>query len=321
MSISRRLFMEGLPISAAAWQQALAAQKDPRSGMPMRQLGATGEKVTQLAFGCGSRFLLYKDEDEADRVVNKAIDLGIRYLDTAYGYGAGASETRIGRIMKTRRKEVFLATKVDSRDPDQAQRIIEGSLQRLQTSQFDLLHIHSLQGPDDLAKIEQKGGLIDILYRMREQKITRFIGVTCHTDPAVLRTALERHDFNCTQMALNAARIGMAAASSNPAKGSFETLALPVAVKKKMGVIAMKIFAQDKLKDKAAADKLMSYGLSLPVSAIVVGMPTLEYLEQNVATARNFKPLAPAEMQQLGEELSSQYKAAIDQYFADHADA
>ncbi len=88
-------------------------------------------------------------------------------------------------------------------------KILEGSLKRLQTDQIDLIHIHDLKGDDDLAAIEAKDGVLAVLRKLRDQKVTRFIGVTSHTDPTVLKTALERHDFDCTQMALNAALVGM----------------------------------------------------------------------------------------------------------------
>src|SRR5574341_2600261 len=123
MSISRREFLE----SAALGGLAAAAAAADGNALPRRALGKTGEQVTILAMGCGSRFLMYKQEDKALEALNKAIDLGIRYLDTAYSYGNGQSEERVGKVMKSRRKEVFLATKVNKRNGDEAMRIIEGS--------------------------------------------------------------------------------------------------------------------------------------------------------------------------------------------------
>lgn len=102
---------------------------------------------------------------------------------------------------------------------------------------------------------------------------------------------------------------------------SFEALALPVAVKKKMGVVAMKIFAQDRLKGKGvSSDQLIRYSLSLPVGAVVIGMPELNMLDQNVASVKGFKPLTRDEMQGLNQQLSG-HKASIDRFFFDHVDA
>jgi predicted aldo/keto reductase-like oxidoreductase len=249
-------------------------------------------------------------------------------VDTAFGYGNGVSEERVGKALKGRRQGLWLATKVNRRNGDEAMRIIEGSLKRLQVDQVDLLHIHSLTDDADLKAIEAKDGVLSTLYKARDQKLARFIGVTSHTDPVVLKTALERHDFDCTQMALNAALVGMRNGqggmvpnSQQESKMSFESLALPVANRKKMGVIAMKVFAQEGLNGKAPVDKLIAYSLSLPVTAAVVGMPKPEYIDENIRIAKAFKPLSKSEMRDLSGRLSFAHKAELDRLFARHVDA
>lgn len=323
MSISRRGFLGTAALSGAA--AANGATDTAKGGpLPKRTLGRTGAKVTILAFGTGSRFLTY-DEDKAIEALNHALDLGIGYVDTAYAYGKGVSETRVGKVMATRRKQVFLATKVPERNGDKAMTIIEGSLKRLQTDQLDLIHIHQLMGEDDLANIEAKDGVLNTLLKLRDQKVTKAIGITCHHDPNVLKTALERHDFDCTQMSLNAALVGMKPGGStmviNPdMKPSFQTVALPVALKKKMGVIAMKVFAADGLQGQAQPEKLLYYSLSLPVAAAVVGMPTLHHIEENTRMARAFQALPSDEMRSMEDSLSSRNKLALDLYFQHHSD-
>jgi len=187
MGFTRRDFLATASALSAA---GVLEAKDERTGMPMRVLGKTGQKVSVLAFGSGSRFLAYKEEDKALEAMSKALDLGITYIDTAYGYGNGQSESWVGKLMPARRKDVFLATKINARKGDEAQRIIEGSMRRLNTDHVDLLHIHSLLGPEDLADAEAKGNVLDVVHKMRDQKVARFIGITSHTDPAVLKTAL-----------------------------------------------------------------------------------------------------------------------------------
>jgi len=126
-------------------------------------------------------------------------------------------------------------------------------------------------------------------------------------------------------MALNAALVGMKSGHGmeiNAAmKTSFETVALPVANRKKMGVIAMKIYAQEGLLGQAPPEKLLYYSLTLPVSLAVVGMPSLDFIEQNVALARGFKPLPKPEMEELSGRLSAKNKMALDRRFANHVDA
>jgi aryl-alcohol dehydrogenase-like predicted oxidoreductase len=328
MRISRRSFLGTTALAPLAANLAAGAEVGKAGPLPKRALGRTGVHVSILAMGGGSRFLMYKDEDKALEALNRAFDLGITYMDTAFGYGNGLSETRVGKVMAARRKKdgIFLATKIEARNGDEAARTVEGSLKRLQTDQIDLVHIHSLEDEADLAQIEAKDGILNRLLKFRDEKAIRFVGITCHNDPTVLATALERHDFDCTQMALNAALAGMKGGKhgmeiNEAMKTSFETVALPVAVRKKMGVIAMKIYAQEGLTGEAPAEKLLYYSLSLPVSLAVVGMPSLDFIEQNVQLARSFKPLPKSEMQQLSGTLAPKHKLALDRRFANHIDA
>src|SRR5262249_53446542 len=159
-----------------------------------------------------------------------------------------------GKLMPARRKEVTLATKIQARKGDDAMRQLELSLKRLQTDRLDVLHIHALRDHKDLEAIEAPDGVLKAFYKVRDQKVARAIGITSHTAPAGLKTALERHDFDATQMALNAALARMANAPGGMKAppmphGSFEELALPVAVRKTMGIIAMKVFGQEQLVD------------------------------------------------------------------------
>jgi predicted aldo/keto reductase-like oxidoreductase len=196
-------------------------------------------------------------------------------------------------------------------------------MKRLNTNQVDLLHIHSVGSMDDVAKIEAPDGVLKVVQQMKEQKVCRFIGATSHTDPVALKTLLERNEFDVTQLALNAARAGNAKGYGFYGEAyphSFEKDALPVANAKKMGVIAMKVFAQEKLNGKAPVEKLISYSLSLPITAAVVGMPQLEHIEENIKVAKAFKPLPPAEMRRLAGELTANHKAEIDRFFSDHVD-
>jgi predicted aldo/keto reductase-like oxidoreductase len=300
--LSRRKFLEriGLGTAAGAGLTLLkeAAAELPTAGvLPSRILGRTGAKVSILAFGGGSRFLMYEDEDKALAALNRAIDLGITYVDTAYAYGDGKSESRVGQVMATRRKEVWLATKIPDRSRDEFMRRLEGSLKRLRVDRVDLVHIHSLGQADDLAKIEAPDGAMKGALEAREQKMTRFIGMTSHTNGEVMAQAIRRNDLDCVQMALNAAR-----------NGRFEELALPAAKEKNLGIIAMKVTGQEFLlgsgSGKADMRSLLRYSMSLPVTTAVVGMPRLDMLEHNIEVARSFSPLATQEMEQLRRELT-----------------
>jgi uncharacterized protein len=300
--LSRRKFLEQVGVGTAAgmgysilgeWAEARPANPN---ALPTRPLGKTGANVSILAFGCGSRFLMYEDEAEAEAVLNHAIDQGITYVDTAYGYGDGKSETRVGKVMATRRNEVWLATKILDRTRDDFMRRFEGSLKRLQTDHVDLLHIHSLGREEDLGKIEAPDGALKGLMEAKEQKMCRAVGMTSHTSGEVMAKAIQRHDLDCVQMALNASQ-----------NGKFEELALPAAHAKNLGVIAMKVTGQEFLlkndAGKTDIDSLLHYSMSLPVTTAVVGMPQKAMLDHNIQIARTFKPLPDRDMERLRNTL------------------
>jgi aryl-alcohol dehydrogenase-like predicted oxidoreductase len=300
--LSRRRFLEQLGVGTAAGvgysllAEFAQARPTNANALPARTLGRTGATVSILAFGCGSRFLMYQDEAEALEILSHAIDQGITYLDTAYAYGDGKSETRVGKVMATRRKDVWLATKIPDRSRDDFMRRLDASLKRLQTDHVDLLHIHSLGRAEDLAKIEAPGGALKGLLEAREQKMARAIGMTSHTSGEIMAQAIQRHDLDCVQMALNASQ-----------NGRFEELALPAARAKNLGVIAMKVTGQEFLlgdtDGKGDINSLLRYSLSLPVTTAVVGMPRKEMLDHNIQQARAFTAFPEGDMDRLRKSL------------------
>ncbi len=338
-NLTRRDFIGSAVATASV---ASAADIGTPKTLPTRPFGRTGLQSSLLALGCGNRLhMAYANEERGLEALNLALEMGITYFDTAQGYGNGKSESWVGKATKHRRKGLILATKTQARTADEVLRRCEQSLKRLQTDQLDVLHIHSLQSEDDLERIEAKGGALEALYKLREQKAVRFIGITSHADPIALAKALERHDFDCTQMALNAGQQGRSPDGSGfwkkdprdafseaiphkPDEQSFEKVALPVAVRKNLGIVAMKVTGQESLigsgPGKAGAARLLRYALSLPVSLATVGMPKLHYIRQNTETVRSFQPMPSPEMKDFTQRISDANKLALDRRFRDHED-
>jgi predicted aldo/keto reductase-like oxidoreductase len=323
MDTSRREFLQ----RTAAVAGLSGALSGAETRLPMRPLGKTGERVSILACGGGQRFYQTRNDEEAVRFIAQAVEAGVTYFDTADSYARGRSEQLYGKAFEARggKKGLFVATKISTRDGAKVQGIIEQSLKNLKMDQVDLIHIHSLENEDDLARIEAAGGVLENLLKAREQKLTRFIGITSHDSPSAMKLALERHDFDCCQMALNAAMADMIGTTKPVTAGdrSFESLALPVARSKNMGVIAMKVFARDALagQAEATARNLIYYALSLPITTAVIGHPTLDHLEQNVRLAKAFQPLPKTEMEQLARALSTRNRAGLIEFFRHHVDA
>jgi aryl-alcohol dehydrogenase-like predicted oxidoreductase len=200
--------------------------------MIYRRLGKTGVSVS--AFGLGGESALYKLSDKAVRLVRRAYSLGVNYFDTAPLYQD--SELVYGEALQGIRDKVFLATKTDQRDYDGAWRQFEASLRRLRVPWVDLLQIHHLDFMDEVdAILDPRYGALRMAEEARAQGLTRFVGVTGHSDPQVLLAAIERHPFDTILMALNPAEVHIE---------SFQKDLLPRAVELDLGILAMKVFAR-----------------------------------------------------------------------------
>ena len=285
------------------------AQRDI-SPMPVRPLGKTGRQVCLLSLGGQATLEDPARRDDAVKIIHRAIDLGVNYIDTASLYGRGASEQCIGEVMKTRRKEVFLASKTHDRTYDGSMRLLETSLQRLQTDHLDLWQLHNLQTDIDLDFIFSREGAVKALERAREEHIVTFAGVTGHRDPFVLRKAVERYPFDTILMAVNAA---------DRHDASFIEHLLPIVVEKNMGIMAMKVPSRGTIfRDNGirTMEQAMRYVLSHPVSTVVIGISEIHELEENIRIAKEFKPMATDEMLRL-ENLTRPYFSDV-LWYRDH---
>jgi aryl-alcohol dehydrogenase-like predicted oxidoreductase len=269
-------------------------------GLPTTTLGKTGAKVPRVALGLGSRFCEINDPETSDQLLNYALDHGLYYWDTAHIYentkNGVISEERIGRVLKSRRKEVFISTKVTSRDPDEAMRQIELSLKRLQTNRLDILKIHNIFDMDDVEKVSKKGNLVDILHRMKEEKVARFIGFSGHNSAQAMKTMAERFDFDTMLIALN---------HWGKIKSPREELAVPAAQNQDMGVMMMKLLRPRDNDPTISPRELIRYGLSLKgANGAVIGMDSLKVLQSNIELLKNFNPMTEDEMKAMTAHLN-----------------
>jgi aryl-alcohol dehydrogenase-like predicted oxidoreductase len=300
---SRRSFVRSLLRNAAfgaLFPRLARAAGAGRGLLPTRPLGRTGHQVS--LFGLGGQALLEDGarRDEAVALIHRALDLGVNYVDTASVYGGGASELAIGEVMRTRRGEVFLASKTHDRSYDGSMRLLERSLRRLGTDRLDAWQLHNVKTDTDLDFAFSREGAVRALESARGQGLVRFTGVTGHQDPHVIRRAIERYPFDLALLALNAA---------DRHDASFIDHALPAAVERGLAVVGMKIPGRGKLlrpDGVRTMEQAMRYALSLPVHTVIVGVSTLAELEEDVAIARAFRPYAPAEMREL-ERLTAHY--------------
>ena len=273
------------------------SQVTKKLALPTRPLGKTGHNATIFALGGQGNLQVGGNLDLAVKIINKAIDLGVNYIDTATAYGP--SQDYIGEVMKTRRKEVFLATKTYDRSRDGSLRLLDDSLKRLNTDHLDLWQLHNIRMTSQLDQIFGKGGAIEALEKAKREKMVRFLGITGHFDPFVLAEGIRRYPFDNILMALNAA---------DKHHLSFIENLLPKAKEKNMGIVGMKVPAEGNIFRKNGVrnmEEAMGYVLTLPVSTIIVGCRKVEEVEENVKIAMSFKPFSEAKMKELESKTKS----------------
>jgi uncharacterized protein len=324
---SRREFLK--TTTAAVVLGAAEKAMGAAASLPKRRLGKTGEMVSCIGFGAGSRYCSIPDEDAAQALLERSFALGINYFDTSASYTRRGverlSEKRLGESSKNRRKELFLATKFDPRDRDGALRSVETSLKLLQTDYIDLIQIHSLSNLSDLDRMGGSNGAFAALRQLKDQKLARFIGITGHNDGAAMAEALRRYDFDTVLMALNAAQ------SANPIAQrkmepipAFEQSALPVALQKNLGILSMKVMGQGMIvgsgTGRASPAELLQFNLSQPVASVVIGCEQIARLEENVQAAFNFTPISETGKQKLQEKVAPS-RSAWQNFLRDHDDS
>jgi hypothetical protein len=334
----RREFLKngGAVTAALLAVPALADAPHTLPAMPTRNLGRTGFKVG--IFSLGGQASLEKPDnfDVAVPIVERALDLGVNYIDTSSIYGGPErwSEQYIGRVMERRRNEAFLATKTILRDRDGSLRMIEKSLELLKTDHIDLWQLHDVGIQANVDAIFSKGGALEALIEMKEQKVVRHLGITGHYRPEPLMECIRRYPFDTILMAINAA---------DPHHYSFNEQLLPLAVEKQMGIIGMKIPGRSRLLktwtppsieqqkhswegmtiQTASAGTLtmreaMHYTLSRPVSTVIVGCDTIAQLEENVQIARDFTPLNDTQIAEIVSRTEPCSKPALFFRFYQH---
>ncbi len=295
MKITRREFLKKMGTTVIGI--SLTKINEPKTEIEKRKLGKTGLEVTILGLGC-AQIGTIRSFKQAVKIIETAIDLGINYIDTASTYGD--SEEKVGEVMKTRRKEVILATKTLQRDKDESWREINTSLKRLKTDYVDILQIHSVNTMYELDKITSKSGSLYAVIKAKEEGLCKHIGITGHARPEVIKEALNRFDFETVLVPLS---------SVDKLVNDFGEVIFPIAKKKNIGVIAMKVLSDGRF--TKFVDESLRYVFSLPISTAIVGMRTIDELKQNVEIAKSFIPMTKEEMYQFIEKTKRHASTSI----------
>jgi len=265
--------------------------------MIFRKLGRTGERVSAIGLG-GFHLGFAKDTGEAVRIVRRAIDGGINFLDNCWDYHCGESERRMGAALRDGyRGRVFLMTKFDGRTKKSVAHQIDESLQRLETDHVDLIQYHENIRLEDPDRFFAPHGPLEALLEAKKAGKIRFIGFTGHKDPIVHLRMLEvaaehKFRFDTCQMPLNVMDAHFR---------SFGRQVLPKLVEQGIGVLGMKPLGDGHLLKSGVvtAIECLHYALTLPTSVVITGCETLERLEQAFHAADTFRPLGNEQVTQI----------------------
>jgi predicted aldo/keto reductase-like oxidoreductase len=284
----RKFLLGGLTLATAkqvSWDNADAVIPT----IPTRPLGRTGHKIPLFSLGGEGILRTTGRLPEARAVIERAIELGVGYCDTAPAYQQ--SQDYYGATLGARRENIFLAAKTHERSKVGSLALLEDSLRRLNTDRLDLWQLHDLRTRGDLARIFGPGGAIEAVEEARRQGKIRFVGITGHHDPGILLEAMELYSFDTVLLPVNVA---------DKKRLSFIERVVPVANQKGMGVIGMKVMGQGELFDGLVSAQ---EAMRQQISTIIVGCSSPTEVASNADYARSFTPMSDAEMKAMEDRV------------------
>lgn len=259
--------------------------------IPKQLLGSTGVEISRLGLGGEGILRSHGFEREAYTLINRALDLGITYCESARAYDG--SESYYGKALGERRREIFLASKSHARDKQGALAHLHRTLGNMQTDYLDLWQLHDVRSREDMEEIFGPGGALEAFVEAKAKGLVRFIGVTGHHDPAIIRACIERFTFDTVLMPVNPAE---------PDHASFIDQVLPLAAERGMGVVGMKAYLRGlaaHIPGHKSMEPYLRFAVSQSVSTVVIGCDNLRQLEENVRFATDFIPMTVEEQQEL----------------------
>jgi len=323
-AISRRTFVRRTGLTAGGMlmgtKTATSAEADAPcraadKQLPRRKFGKTNESVTSLAMGLTpSGFSRHVSARQIAALVNTAIDSGIAYIDTARRYGN--AEEGVGLGLGSRRKEVFLTSKVFADTIPEAEESLSTSLKNLKTDHLDLVYLHNV-GKRDMSRALEPDGIFPWLVKQKKAGKFRFLGISGHNLPDRFPRFIKTGEVDVLMCTLNPV---------DRYTYNFEQKVLPLAREYKLGIVAMKVFGGIRAGADLAAlsgpqsppllneeylELALRYALGLPGVAVAnIGVYYASEIRKNVEMVKNYRPLSPeedAKLAKLGRQLAAKW--------------
>jgi len=315
INFTRRKFLQTAAISAtAAMLPNIAGTSiqnvdisSVKSGeLPKRRLGRTNRMVSCIGFGAGSRYCNWvADEIILQKHIDYAINLGITYFDSARSYGNGLAEERYGKFLTPKyRDQIFLNSKSEERTYDGVMKEIEISLKTLKTDYLDLYCMHGIDKVEDVDVLLSPSGGYKAFLKLKNEGVVKNIGFSFHKWNDASQRSFKEFDVDAILCVINASKYN----------GNEEGL-LPLASKRDIGIIAIKIMGQNALIGNVSGDDLLRYALSLPISVANVGIDGFAPLESCVEVGKE-PLLSEADAEKIHVRLNFDPKVTRLPYFA-----
>jgi len=263
--------------------------------MKYRRLGRTNIEVFPIGFG-GIPIQRVKEE-EAVKVIKRAIELGINFIDTARGYRD--SEIKIGKALKGCDKRIYLSSKSSNRTRDGIYEDVKISLKNLGVDKIDIYHLHGVNDRDSFNKVFSPEGAYYGLLKAKDEGLIDFIAVSSHSTD-LLEELIATDKFDVVQLCYNFIETKV------------EEKIFPMALERDIGIIAMKpmgggVFTNSRLALKFVLQK--EFVVPDP------GMESIEEVEENVKVAMELSPLTEEEwkeIERMREEMGSAFCRRCD---------
>ncbi|MBT8045949.1 MAG: aldo/keto reductase [Pontiella sp.] len=292
--------------------------------MPRRRLGKTEMMVTRYCPG-GLHFGKM-EAAENQRAIDRCIEMGVRFFDTAASYGKGLSEELYGKHLTPKyREHIQIMSKGGGKNARAVREQLEGGLKRMKTDYIDLYMIHAINSVED-GQRRLKNGVLDELRKAKAEGKIRHIGFSGHRTTAGLNWLINEGfpDVEAVLLPINVA---------DPSYDSFILNTVPLLQKKDVGILAMKTLGNGGLlgrkrsqvngnpAGRSVIPEILSvreahrFALSMPVASMVSGSNDLQQLEYNLETATDFRPMDAPERDRLIASCAEQGKTGEMEFY------
>ena len=267
--------------------------------MQYTPFGNTGLQISRLGFG-SMRLPMTTvneksvvDEDLAIAMMQRAFELGVNYIDSAYFYCGGLSEAAVGKALKGWRDKILVSTKFPFDKP--FRETLETQLQRLDTDHIDFYHFHGIG--DWFFTHERHDDAVNGALKAKEEGLIRHLSFSFHDKPEVMKKLIDTGIFSSVLCQYNfldrsneeglayAKAQGLGTAVMGPVGGG-RISGMPPEIAQRFGVQV-----------RSSAELALRFVMTNPnVNVALSGMSTIQQVEENAAIASNATPLSAAEL-------------------------